>query len=178
TSGTAMAIRKKVLDETGMLDEDFVLHMEEIDLCWRLHLHGYRLRVRPDAVIYHFGGGTLGHERASKMYFNHRNSLFMLLKNYSMARLFWVLPVRQALDFVLVLKSLLTLDVKRLGAVVAGYLWLVFHPRLIWRKRRAVQAGRKVPDNALDPYFYHGSVVLAYYLLRRKTYREIVAKPD
>ncbi len=177
TSGVAMAIRRDVLDEAGMLDEDFVLHMEEIDLCWRLHLLGYRMRVRTDAVIYHYGGGTLGRERASKMYYNHRNSVFMLLKNYSLARLLWVLPARFLLDLVLIIKLLLTLDPKRAAVVVGAYLWLIFHPRLIFRKRREVQHLRKVDDKAVDAFFYPGSVVAAYYLRGKKTFAEIWDRP-
>jgi len=38
-SGAAIAIRKEVLDHIGWLDEDFFLHMAEIDLCWRILLH-------------------------------------------------------------------------------------------------------------------------------------------
>ena len=178
TSGVAMAIRRDVLDEAGMLDEDFVLHMEEIDLCWRLHLLGYRMRVRTDAVIYHYGGGTLGREQASKMYYNHRNSVFMLLKNYSLARLLWVLPARFLLDLVLIIKLLLTLDPKRAAVVAGAYFWLIFHPRLIFRKRREVQHLRKVDDKAMDAFFYPGSVVVAYYLRGKKTFTEIWPKPD
>ena len=102
----------------------------------------------------------------------------MLLKNLGLARLTWVLPVRLALDAVLLLKALVTLDLKRLAAVLAGYLWLAVHPRLIWRKRQVVQAGRQVSDRELDPYFYHGSLVLAYYLLGRKTFREILGSAN
>ncbi|UCH63258.1 MAG: glycosyltransferase family 2 protein [Fidelibacterota bacterium] len=178
TSGAAMAIRRDVLDEAGMLDEDFVLHMEEIDLCWRLHLLGYRMRVRPDAVIYHYGGGTLGKEQVSKMYYNHRNSVFMLLKNYSLARLLWVLPARFLLDMVLIIKLLLTLDPRRAVVVVKAYFWLIFHPMMIFQKRREVQHLRKVDDKAVDALFYRGSVVLAYYLRGKKTFKEIWPKLD
>ncbi|MFB0516113.1 MAG: glycosyltransferase [Candidatus Neomarinimicrobiota bacterium] len=177
TSGAAMAIRTAVLSETGLLDEDFVLHMEEIDLCWRLHLGGYRLRVRPDAVIYHYGGGTLGQEKAAKMYYNHRNSVFMLLKNYSAQRLCWVLPLRFLLDLTLIVKSLVTLDLKRAAAVLAAYLWLSAHVKLILRKRRQVQRQRKVKDKVVDNFLYPGSVVLAYYLRGKKTFTEIWGQP-
>jgi len=174
TSGAAMAIRKNVLDETGLLDEDFVLHMEEIDLCWRLHLRGYRLRVRPDAVIYHYGGGTLSQEKTVKMYYNHRNSMFMLLKNYSGGRLLWVMPLRLLLDVVLVLKSLATLDLKRLAAVAAAYVWLGLHPLLIYRKRREVQNQRKVGDQVIGTLLYPVSLVFSYYIRGKKTFTDIV----
>jgi len=172
-SGAALAIRKDALDEVGLLDEDFVLHMEEIDLCWRLQLHGYRLRVRPDATVHHYGGGTLGHEKYAKMYHNHRNSVFILLKNYDFGRLLAVLPVRWTLDLILILKSLVTLDLKRATAVVAAHCWLLVHPGLILRKRRQVQRLRKVPDTAACRQLYPGSLVLAYYIKGKRTFRDI-----
>ena len=41
-TGAALMLRRSALDEVGLLDERFVMHMEEIDLCWRLHRRGYR----------------------------------------------------------------------------------------------------------------------------------------
>ncbi|UCH10074.1 MAG: glycosyltransferase family 2 protein [Fidelibacterota bacterium] len=177
TSGAAMVIRAKILEEAGLLDEDFTLHMEEIDLCWRLHLLGYRLRIRPDSVVYHYGGGTLGSEKMAKMYYNHRNSVFMLIKNYSRYRLAWVLPTRLLLDLILIIKSLLTLDLKRAFAVPAAYLWLLTHAVLLCRKRQGVQKKRKVPDTDIDSCLYRGSVVLAYYLKRKKTFKKLWPEP-
>jgi GT2 family glycosyltransferase len=177
TSGAAMAIRKQVLDESGLLDEGFVLHMEEIDLCWRMHLLGYRLRIRPDAVIYHHGGGTLGAEKMSKMYYNHRNSIFMLFKNYSLKRLLLIFPIRFLLDMALIMKSALALDWKRAFAVINAYLWLITHPRLLLRKRRDTQELRRIGDRDIDPYLLGGSLVLRYYLLRKKTFTEMWRVP-
>lgn len=173
TSGAAMAIRKQVLDETGLLDEDFVLHMEEIDLCWRMHLLGYRLSIRPEAKVYHYGGGTLGAEKMSKMYYNHRNSIFMLFKNYSLPRLLWTFPLRFLLDIALILKSVMALDLKRMLAVMKAYLWLIAHPGLILRKRVATQRLRRSTDREIDRYLLKGSLVLRYYLLGKRTFVEM-----
>lgn len=174
TSGAAMVVRREALDRAGDLDEDFVLHMEEIDLCWRFLLMGYRLRVRPDAVIYHLGGGTLGHEKMSKMFYNHRNSIFMMMKNASIGRLFWSLPVRMGLDMALVIKSLLGLDFKRLGAVFGAYGWLVLHPFLIVKKRGEIQSLRKKSDRELDSVFYSGSIVFSYFLEHKQSFSDLV----
>ncbi|MCK4578262.1 MAG: glycosyltransferase [Candidatus Marinimicrobia bacterium] len=173
TTGAAMAARRDVVAELGGLDEDFVLHMEEIDLCWRMHLQGKRLRFCPDSVVYHYGGGTLGSEDLAKMYYNHRNNIFMMLKNYAAGNLFKVLPVRFFWDLVLVLKSLVTLDLKRAAAVLGAYGWLMVHPRLILGKRRTIQRNRQVDDRQITPLIYPGSVVAAYYLRRKKRFPDL-----
>lgn len=79
-SGACMAIRADAWRKSGGLDGDFFAHMEEIDLCWRLQLMGYKIEVCPRSVVYHVGGGTLPKTSPRKMYLNFRNSLAMMRK--------------------------------------------------------------------------------------------------
>ncbi len=55
--------------------------MEEIDLCWRIHLAGYRIAVVPQSSVYHLGGASLDAANPRKTYLNFRNNLLMLHKN-------------------------------------------------------------------------------------------------
>ena len=59
TSGAAIVIRSNVFHEMKGFDEYFFAHQEEIDLCWRMQLAGYKLYCCPSSVVYHIGGGTL-----------------------------------------------------------------------------------------------------------------------
>lgn len=172
-SGAAIAIRKKVLEQSGSLDNDFVHHMEEIDLCWRILLQGKRIRIRTDSVIYHYAGGTIKPASYKKMYWNHRNSIFMMLKNYSTHRLLYLLPVRIALDKITFFKALLTYDKKLMKALFMAYKWLVLNMELIIKKRKEVQKTRKIKDSALDKLFYHRSIALRYFLFNKKTFNKM-----
>ena len=58
-SGASLFIRSEIFFQAGGFDEFFFAHMEEIDLCWRLHLIGYDVCCIPQSVVYHVGGGTL-----------------------------------------------------------------------------------------------------------------------
>ena len=40
-------VRRDLFIEAGKFDEIFFAHMEEIDLCWRLHAMGYEIWVEP-----------------------------------------------------------------------------------------------------------------------------------
>lgn len=79
-SGACMAIKAEAWHKVGGLDGDFFAHMEEIDLCWRLQLLGYKIEIEPRSVVYHVGGGTLPNNSPRKIYLNFRNSLYMLHK--------------------------------------------------------------------------------------------------
>ena len=46
-SGAALLLRRTALDEVGILDERFEMHMEEIDLCWRLRRCGLLYKNLP-----------------------------------------------------------------------------------------------------------------------------------
>ena len=83
-SGAAMCVRRELFEEAGGFDERFEFHMEEIDLCWRLQRMGYEIRVAPDSVVWHLGGGSLHRDDPRKLYYNFRNNLIMLTKNMSM----------------------------------------------------------------------------------------------
>ena len=80
-TGAALLLRRSALDKVGLLDERFEMHMEEIDLCWRLQRAGYRIRVQPASEVYHIGGGSLRRGNPRKVYLTFRNNLLMLYKN-------------------------------------------------------------------------------------------------
>ena len=97
-SGACMACRRELFTRVGGFDEEFFAHMEEIDLCWRAQLVGYRIAVEPASVVYHLGGGTLPNDSPRKIYLNYRNNLWMLYKNLPAGRLWFTVPLRMAMD--------------------------------------------------------------------------------
>ena len=80
-SGACLMIRSELYRKLGGLDEKFFAHMEEIDLCWRVQLLGYKVTVVPSSTVYHVGGGSLPNNSPKKLYLNYRNNLLMLRKN-------------------------------------------------------------------------------------------------
>lgn len=97
-SGAAMMVRRSAFLEAGGLDEAFFAHMEEIDLCWRMRLKGYRIFALSDSTVYHLGGGALPYGNPRKTYLNFRNNLLMLHKNLPRRRGRRLLFVRRLAD--------------------------------------------------------------------------------
>lgn len=54
--GGSALFRRSMLDEVGLLDEDFFYIFEDVDLCLRATMAGHRCLYVPDAVVHHKGG--------------------------------------------------------------------------------------------------------------------------
>ena len=80
-TGACLLVRSSVYKELGGLDDRFFAHMEEIDLCWRMQLCGWKVTVVPNSVVYHVGGGTLPATSPFKLFLNFRNNRLMLSNN-------------------------------------------------------------------------------------------------
>ncbi|MCX7607305.1 MAG: glycosyltransferase family 2 protein [Bacteroidia bacterium] len=82
--GAAFVVRTAAIQESqrGLLFKPYYfMHMEEIDLCWRLQRAGWHIGYEPRSVVYHVGGGSLAKESPRKVYYNFRNSLYLLWEN-------------------------------------------------------------------------------------------------
>lgn len=55
-SGAFMFLRKKALDEVGLLDETFFMYGEDIDLSYRIKKGGYKNYYFPETTIIHYKG--------------------------------------------------------------------------------------------------------------------------
>jgi GT2 family glycosyltransferase len=165
-TGAALLLRRSALNEVGLLDERFVMHMEEIDLCWRLWRHGYRVRVEPASKVYHIGGGSLPQGNPRKVYYNFRNSLLMLYKNLSPARWRTLLPQRAALDSLALLRALGSGKGEEARAILQAYRD-AHRLRDVYQDMRPTSAERSV----LPPY--RGSIVLDYFLRGRRRFWEL-----
>lgn len=164
-SGACLACRRELFTEAGGFDGDFFAHMEEIDLCWRAQLFGYKIGVVPGSVVYHLGGGTLPNNSPFKIYLNYRNSLAMLYKNLPRGKFVVILPFRILLDGASSLVFLLQGKWKFFKKIYAAhrdfYRW---RGRGLRQKRTEIQARASSKPEGV----YFGSIVFRYFFWRKK----------
>jgi GT2 family glycosyltransferase/predicted SAM-dependent methyltransferase/tetratricopeptide (TPR) repeat protein len=53
--GFCLLLRREPLEKLGGLDERLFLGNDDLELSWRLRLHGYELRIATDCFVYHEG---------------------------------------------------------------------------------------------------------------------------
>ncbi len=164
-SGAAFVVRRDAFEAAGGFDESFGMHMEEIDLCWRLWRRGGRVRVEPASEVYHLGGASLPRGDARKMFFNVRNGLVMLAKNLPAAEARRALRARRVLDAVAAARAWLGGNRPEASAI-----------RRARREARARIAAISAPtDGAVVLPPYRGSVVLDYFLRGRRRFSDLPA---
>ncbi|MBN2424354.1 MAG: glycosyltransferase family 2 protein [Calditrichaceae bacterium] len=168
TSGCALLLRKSVTDVIGLLDLDFFAHQEEIDLNWRAQLCGFKCLATMNTYIYHYSGYTLRSHNEYKMYLNHRNNLIMMLKNYALHNLLIYFPVRILMEISTVLADFILWEGKRAKAALKSLFFIMTHPLLIYKKRRVIQRLRKVKDRDIKKNMYRRSVVIDYFIKKKK----------
>ena len=172
-SGAALFIRARLFHQVNGFDEYFFAHQEEIDLCWRLQLAGYKIYSCPEAVVYHVGGGTLPRGNSRKTYLNFRNNLVMLAKNLPFTRVLWVIPIRIMLDAIAALKSLFTGDAGNWWAILKAHLGFI--KWIFSTKGVAVHKGKK---QDIRYGWLKRSVVWLHFIRKKNTFSEILRSTD
>lgn len=120
-SGAALMVRTDIYLKVGGLDARFFAHMEEIDLCCRIHGAGYRVVAVPDAMVFHVGGASLAQGNPKKTYLNFRNNLLLLHKNMPIKEGRKKLFIRRLYDTLAWGMFMLKFDFKNANAVLKAH---------------------------------------------------------
>ncbi len=168
-SGAAMFIRADIYRQTGGLDEYFFAHQEEIDLCWRVQLAGFRVMACSNSKVYHVGGGTLPKGNERKVYLNFRNNMIMLWKNLPLLQALWKIPFRVFLDAVSAWKSLFAGEATYFIAVIEAHFG--FLSWLFTSRKKSLYPVQK--KGKLTGWYPH-SIIWQHFILRKTSFREIV----
>lgn len=167
-TGACMLVRADIFHALRGFDARFFAHMEEIDLCWRIHLAGQQVYACPQSTVYHVGGGTLPKKNPQKTFLNFRNGLWMLYKNSSAGMLGWKLTARLLLDWLAIIQFLTKGQFRNAGAVLRAH-----HQAFLYLPR---SERRKIQENALSRKkipIYKRSIVWDYYVKGIKEFKKL-----
>ena len=97
-SGAYCLLRRKALDQVGLLDEDFFMYGEDIDLSYRLLKGGWQNWFLPFDIVHYKGEST---EKTSFRYVHvfYDAMLIFFRKHYGHLSLLLSLPVKTAIYF-------------------------------------------------------------------------------
>ncbi len=158
--------KRDILMKIGGFDTSYIFGYEDIELCWRLNLAGYKVLYVPQAVIYHKSGATTRDKQTRRLkpelfYLNKRNRLITLIKNYSILNAMIALTVT-LLEYYLSMWYFFVSRRKVYGLQLVRAIWYVFkNLRKIIKKRASVQQLRALPDKDIKKLMvpYSGDII-------------------
>lgn len=163
-SGCACFCRREVLEEVGLLDEDFHLMLEDADLGWRVRLAGWECYCVPSAVVRHKGSSTIGLYSARKAYYVERNRIWLAVK-YFPPKILWRSPFYSMARYGYQAFAIFRGEGASAGSCKAHGPWLLLWTlvraysaaalgtSLMWKRRRRIAAGRRVDDSEVLEWF-------------------------
>lgn len=160
-SGAALMVRTGLYLRLGGLDTLFFAHMEEIDLCCRMLVAGYRVCVLPASEVFHVGGGSLHQGDPRKTYLNFRNNLLLLYKNLPEKNKNLKLIRRRLADTLAFFMFLMKFDLSKAKSVIKAH--------NDFRKMKSNYRNLpKVPDGFKFPGSTRNILIDRYLLMKKK----------
>ncbi|MBI3397174.1 glycosyltransferase family 2 protein [Candidatus Woesebacteria bacterium] len=146
--GACLMIRKEVVDNVGLFDEDFVSYFEDSDFCWRVWLSGRRVIFFPKISIRHKVGYTNKRIDVLEVNFNSiKNRISSLYKNLNLGNLFLILVPHIIILLILSLYYLVKFQFNKALMIWRAVGWNLMHLKSLEANRTKAQKMRRVSDN-------------------------------
>ncbi len=82
--GGGMMVPRHVVEEVGLMPEQFFLYYEELDWSEQIRRKGYKIYYQPASLIYHKESMTTGKASPLKTYYQTRNRILFMKRNVAL----------------------------------------------------------------------------------------------
>lgn len=90
-SGACMIVRRKAVEEVGLLDERFFMYWEDADWCRRMWKHRWKVIYYPEIFVYHHTGAS-SKKNICRSSLEFHKSVYRLFDKYLTPSLWFVKP--------------------------------------------------------------------------------------
>ena len=176
--GGTVLFKKKVLDKVGCFDAKFFGWQEDVDICWRVMLAGYSIKIEKNAEC--FGDGVaisdtffengkyhitfdseLINMSLMRFYYSQRNRIRTLLKNYSTKNIWKRLPIT---IIILILRgTYMTIKNKNISyflAIMKGFFWNIAQINDTLKLHNEIQNLRILDEKEIEKKMIQESIEL------------------
>lgn len=126
--GCAMMVRRKVIDQVGLMPEEYFLYYEEHDWSTAIRRKGYKIYYQPKSVVFHKESVSAKKGSILKTYYLNRNRILYMRRNFDV---YTKVVATIYLLFVSIPKNILSYLVDRnfrhLKAYLSALLWNISH---------------------------------------------------
>jgi GT2 family glycosyltransferase len=155
--GSALMINKEIFYKIGLFDDNYFMFHEDIDLCWRTQLYGYKIICQKKAIVYHYSGKSASgkllknkyHTTFLRRFLSERNNIKTLLKCYSLKYLLLIIPIYIFINLLEMIFFILILKPKISFLYIKAWWWNILNLKSTLQKRKIIQTNRKIKDNQI-----------------------------
>lgn len=145
-----MLIKKAVFLDLQGFDTDYFAGVEDLDLCWRAWLYGYKVIRVPSSIVYHKIGGSWGSRRSSqRIFLGQKNRLANIIKNFELTNVIKGLAISLVYDIVMLITFLVTGEFRNILAFAKGTVCFIKELPKTLKKRKTIQKNRTRADKEL-----------------------------
>lgn len=177
-TGAGYLIRTAVGKKIGLYDEDFFIAYDDIDLCHRIWLSGFKIVYCPKAELLHYWSATLNASAPKLWYWAHRNGISSYIQNLSLTYLIVILPLLFICHGVLFIERIIKRKFGMALSIPRAYIWHIFNISKTLKKRLYIQEKIR---NISDRDFFKYTMInpgWKYYLISWNRHFEDVRLPD
>lgn len=161
-AGAYMMLRRSVLDEVGLLDEDYFMYGEDIDLSYRILKGGYKNYYFPQTRIIHYKGESTKKGSLNYVYVFYKAMQIFAKKHFSAnnAKIFNV-----AVDAAIWFRAALAALTRLFGKILLPMLdFVLIYAGLFALSKYWEQAVLMHRNSSFEDYYFYG-VLVGYTLL-------------
>ncbi|UCE17513.1 MAG: glycosyltransferase [Gemmatimonadota bacterium] len=101
-SGSCMFLRREVIDDVGLLDEDFFMFGEDLDWCYRIKRRGWKIYYVPTTQIVHYKGESIRRSEVNSL-FAFYNAMYIFVQKHMRRR--YLIPFKWFITLGIILKA-------------------------------------------------------------------------
>jgi hypothetical protein len=154
--GASMMVKKDIFLKLGGFDKEFFATFEDVDLGWRAWLHGFKVVLSPNSIVYHVGGETIKELSSFIMFHAVKNSLITRLTNFEFSYMIKSIII---LFFVIITKKIFGVSIVKdpeektsypsFKIIFKSVLWVMKNTPYIHNKRKNINSNRHLSTNEL-----------------------------
>ncbi len=155
--GACTLVRADVFGAVGGFDEGIDFLLDDVSLCWRVHLAGARVVVAPMARVRHLEALSVRRPVDDRRRLQARHRLRVVLSCYSLLGLVRIVPRMIVLHVAEILYALVVGRTGQARDMVAAWVWNLRRLPELREARRQVRTFRRVPDREIRRFMLRGS---------------------
>lgn len=150
-SGCSMLVRKNIFENLGGFDESYFAYVEDLDLCWRAWICGFKVVYVPESIVFHKEGESFGKGiNPVKLYYMQKNRLSTVIKNLGKSNLiFKFIPIFFIYEIITVCIYIKNREIDNLRSIITGTIDVIKLRKELLLKREKIQNRRIINDGNL-----------------------------